>query len=217
MKPKLILCLALILSGYCHAAINYPQALTNGRDVVIKFLGADWKPKNFLGFLGVSRVDDVTVCRPYQSYAVGLTNLAAGRLLADAKPSVGYWDYPLLCGSNFVGLASVKVDEETGAALKCVALYQAHYDEGIVTALRIAEQLPQTKKQNYEVRALEMPWIFFRAVWLHGRSDDIILPLPDHWERWKAYQPCSESEIVKILQPIAKKKLRKKMMPGMVD
>jgi hypothetical protein len=216
MKPKLFLCLALVLSGYCRAAIVYSQAPANGQQIVIKYLTGDFKPKGPLDFLGVSRVEDLTICSPYQSYAVGLTNLAAGRLLSDAKPSADYWIYPLLCGSNVVGLASVKVDEKTGTALKCVALDQARRAEGIVTALRIAEQLPQTKNQSYEVRALEMPWILFRAVWLHSKTDDIIIPLPDHWERWKAYQPCSESEMVKILRPIAEKELKVEMMPGMV-
>lgn len=215
MRTRFLLCLALVLSGFCQAAIVYPKAPDNGQQVVIKYLTADQKPKKFLDFLGVSRIDDLTICSPYENYAVGLTNLAAGKLLSDARPSAAYWIYPLLSGSNAVGLAWVKVDEETGRAWKLVELDQAHRAEGIVTALRVAEQLPQTKKENYEVRALEMPWLFFRAVWLHGRSDDIIIPLPDNWGRWKAYQPCSESEIMKILQPIAEQKL--KQPPGMPD
>jgi hypothetical protein len=52
-----------------------------------------------------------------------------------------------------------------------------------------------------------MPWILFRAVWLHGKSDDIIIPLGATFGRWNAMQPYSESEMLKLLQPDAKKKL----------
>ena len=34
MKPKIILGLALVLSGNCHAAIVYPKAPDGGRQIV---------------------------------------------------------------------------------------------------------------------------------------------------------------------------------------
>jgi len=62
---------------------------------------------------------------------------------------------------------------------------------------------------------LDMPWLLFSAFWLHGKSDDIIIPLPDRWGRWNGYQAYSESEMVKRLKPEAKKKLKEPR--GMVD
>jgi hypothetical protein len=53
-----------------------------------------------------------------------------------------------------------------------------------------------------------MPWILFHAVWLHGKSDDIIIPLSDTWGRWNGYQPYSESQMIELLKPEAKKNLQ---------
>ena len=46
-----------------------------------------------------------------------------------------------------------------------------------------------------------------------GKSDDILIPLPPTGGRWNACQPYSESEMIKLLQPEAEKKL--KMPSGM--
>jgi hypothetical protein len=39
-KPKLVLCLALVLSGICNAAIIYPKAPEGGRQLVIEDAGS---------------------------------------------------------------------------------------------------------------------------------------------------------------------------------
>jgi hypothetical protein len=80
MNSKLILCLALVLSGHCFAAIVYPQAPDGGRQMVVKYLDPQ-----FLKFLKVSRVEDLTIANPHRWYGVGLTNLASGRLLSAAE------------------------------------------------------------------------------------------------------------------------------------
>jgi hypothetical protein len=123
--------------------------------------------------------------------------------------------YLLIHGTNAVGVAFLTADEKTGKSLKCVELAGTGFSNGRLEALLIAEQLPQVKKQDYELRSLDMPWLLFSAVWLHGKSNDIIVPLPDHWKRWNRDQPYSEGEIIKILKPEAQRKL--KFPPGMVD
>ena len=206
MKPKLLLCLALVLSGNSYGAIVYPKAPDGGQQMVSKNL----VPK----FLGVSRIEDLTIANPYENYYVGLTNLASGEFLSATKNN-GYWTYPLMHGTNTVGEAGLSADEKTGKALKFHSLQKSPFADGTLKALRMAEQLPQIKKQDYEIRRFDIPWMLFVAVWLHGKSDDIIIPLPPTFGRWNAYQPYSESEIIKLLKPEAKKKL--KQPAGMVD
>jgi hypothetical protein len=214
MNPKLLLCLALVLSSHCFAAIIYPQAPDGGRQMVYAF--ASNSLQHVPSFLGRMRIDDLTIADPFQSCTVDASNLIAGKLVAVAKPgSAGGWQYLLVHGTNGVGIAYLKADAKSGKALKCVELDPVRVSSGILEAMRIAEQLPQVKNQDYELRSLKMPWYFFRAIWLHGKSDDIFIPLPDNWNRWKAYQPCSESEIIKILKPIAQDK--EKMPPGLPD
>jgi hypothetical protein len=203
MNPKFLLGLAFVLSGNCFAAIIYPQAPDGGRQLVYHM--ASTTLQQVPGFFGGLRVEDLTIAEPYQSYYVVSSNLVAGKLVAATKSGYGGgWQYLLTHATNDVGMAYLKADEKTGKALICTGIGPYH---GRLEALRIAEQLPQVKERDYELRSLDLPWFFFRAVWLHGKADDIFIPLPDNWNRWKAYQPCSESEMIKILKPIEQKEL----------
>jgi hypothetical protein len=212
MKPKLLLCLALVLSGHCRAAITYPKAPDGGRQIVYKYAGELLKsdPR----FLGGFRIEELTIADPYPDYGVGLTNLASGQLLSAAK-SGGGWTYLFMHGTSAVGAGGLIADEKTGKALKANGLYETDFSNETLEALRMAEQLPQIKKQDYEVRRLDCASILFVAVWLHGKSDDIIIPLGATFGRWNALQPYSESQMIKLLKPEAKKKLRES--PGMGD
>jgi len=215
VKLKALLCLALVLSGLpgriCDAAIIYPKAPDGGRQIVCEKVSRILQafPRAFKGL----RIEDLTVADPYQSYSVDLMDLASGRLLSATK--AGGRQYLLVHGTNAFGVAYLTVDEKTGKAMKCTGVSESGFSEGRLEALRMAEQLPQVKKQDYELRALDMPWIAFAAVWLHGNSDDIIIPLPPTFGRWDAYQPYSESQIMKLLKPEAMKKLKEPH--GMVD
>jgi len=209
MKPKLILCLALVLSGNCYAAIVYPKAPDGGRQIVYQFAGELLKsdPR----FLGGFHIEELTIADPYENYSVGLADLVKGKFLS-ATISNGYWTYLLMHGTNAIGYAGLVADGKNGKALKANGLYQTDYSN---KALRTAEQLPQIKKSNYELRYLEIAPILFRAVWLLGKSDDIIIPLGVTFGRWNALQPYSESQMIKLLKPEAKKKLKEP--PGMFD
>jgi hypothetical protein len=201
------------MGGRCNAAIVYPKAPDGGRQIVYKYLEADSKPHNFLDFLGVSRIEDLTISEPYGDYGVDtLTNLASGKLLSTAK--LYGWYYFLMNGTNAVGAMSLHPDIKSGKTLKFGELTRGLVLE-TTEALRKAEELPQVKKHDYELRSLNNPSILFRAVWLHGESDDIIIPLPPTWGRWNAYQPYSESQMVKLLRPEVEKKLKEPA--GMVD
>jgi hypothetical protein len=164
MKPKLILCLALVLCGNCHAAIVDSLA-TNAQRQILS-----------------TNIDLKTRC-----YEVSPTNLASGVFLSKAQ-----------------GLGELSGDA---------------FDSKIPEALQIAEQLPQVKKQDYEPRLLDCSPLLFVAVWLHGKSDDIIIPLPPTFGRWNAMQPYSESQMIKLLKPEANKKLKmiKESPPGVGD
>ena len=159
-NPKLLLCLALVLSGvFCwhngDAAIVYSLESDGVREIVSTNI--DLKSAGHV-------------------YGIALTNLASGQFLSATKT----WGY-------FSGDA---------------------FDTKIVEALQKAEQLPQVKNQDYEPRLMSITPILFVGVWLHGKSDDIIIPLPNTFGRWNAYQPYSESQLIQLLKREAKKKLQ---------
>jgi hypothetical protein len=211
--------MSLVFGGFltgtavdCYAAIIYPKAPAGGAGMVEKMAGGAIRsdPPFFKGL----HIEDLTVAAPCQSYSVGLTDLISGKLVSVAKTGVGGgWQYPLLHGTRAVGLAWLTADGKTGNALKCYELGGSA--DGKMEALRVAEQLPQVKKQDYEIRSLDRPWFLFVAVWLHGKTDDIIIPLPDRWGRWNGCQPYSPNQIIELLKPEAEKKL--KQLPGTVD
>jgi hypothetical protein len=205
MNSKLLLCLALVLSGNSHAAIIYPKAPEGGRQIVQEHVGQIRQAQP--GTLGGLRMEDMTMAEPHRWYGVGAKDLASGQLLSAAMSRS--WRYILIHGTNTVGVASVfDADAKTGNALKFGALYETCFAKETLEALREAEKLPQIKKQDYEVRFLDAISVYFVAVWLHGESDDIIIPLPNTFGRWNAYQPYSESQMIKLLKPEAKKVLK---------
>ena len=203
MNAQIILFLVLALGGNCRAAIIYPQAPEGGRQVA--YANATDVLRSAPRFLGGYRIDELSMAEPYREYFVGLTNLAAGHLLSEAQ-SRGSWMYLLVHGTNAVGAAGLLADETTGKVLKANGLYQSDSSNETLEALRKAEMLPQTKKQNYEFRRLDIPALSFVAIWLHGKSDELIIPLPPTYERpLTAYQPYSEDQIIKVLEPEAKR------------
>jgi hypothetical protein len=196
MKPKLILCLALVLSGNCYAAIIYPKAPDGGRQIVIENVGQilHAHPDTF----GSLRMEDLTIAEPHREYYVtNLVNLTSGRLLSAATSRS--WRYLLVRGTNNAVGAATLIDDGKNA-WKFNDLQQPFFPDAILEAVRRAEQLPQIKKQDYELRYLSIAALNFVAVWLHAKSDDIIIPLPPTFGRFNDYQPYSESQIVKVLK-----------------
>lgn len=215
MKPACSLCLALILSGvagyHCPAAIVYPKAPEGGRQIVSE--GMKTLSRSISRYLEGHPVEDLTIADPLRDYSVELTNVASGRLLRAAKP--GAWRYPLMHGTNAVAAAELTADNENGQALRFAGLDTSDFSRKTLEALQIAERLPEVEKQDYEVRRMICPPILFVAVWLHGRSNDIIIPLPDTFGRWKAYQPYSDDQMIRLLKPESLKKLKE--LAGTLD
>ncbi len=206
MNPKLLLYFAVVLSGglNCPAAIIYPKAPDGGQQVIREaFKGLS---RSVSRYLGGFQIEDLTIAHPFQDYSVGLTNLVSGQLLPPAR--AGTWRYLLMHGTNAVGAAELRADPTNGTALKFAGLDTTDFSRETLEAIRRAESLPQIQKQDYELRRLDCPSILFVAVWLHRNSDDILIPLPTTGNRWNAYQPYSERQLIELLQPEAEKRLK---------
>jgi hypothetical protein len=202
MKPKIILCLALVLSGLldlnCGAAIIFPKAPEGGQQIAHE--GVAWILQTNPSFLGGARIEELTIADPHQNYNANPQDVTSGKLLSSAKPAPGRWRYFVMCGTNAVGVVALRANEKAGKALKFVELDPPARAAKLQIAQRKAEELPQVKKQDYEFRFLNLAPISFFAVWFHGKSDDIIIPLPPTWGKWNAYQPYSESQITGLLK-----------------
>jgi hypothetical protein len=190
MKPKLILGLALVLSGYCQAAIIFPKAPDGGKQVAAKYLD----PKVLKG-LRIKNYENLTIGEPMTFCSCG--DLVSGKFLPTGQP--WSWQYPLMDGTNAVGYVELNADNTFSSS------GTSPFDNEVLEATRMAEDLPQVKKQDYELRCLDGEPFSFFAVWLHGKTNDIIIPLPPTYNRMNAYQPYSENQIIEILAPEAKR------------
>jgi hypothetical protein len=194
-----------VFGSNCSAAIIFPKAPAGGEGVIREaFKGLS---RSISRYLGGYQIEELTIAAPFRNYSVGLTNLASGQLLPAAQP--GNWRYLLMHGTNAVGAAELMTEQTNGTVMKFAGLDTSDFPRETLEAMRRAEQLPQIKAQDFELRRLDCPSVLFVAVWLHGKSDDIIIPLPPTGGRWNAYQPYSESEMIKLLQPEAEKKLER--------
>ena len=206
MKPKLILCLALVLSGHCHAAIVYPKAPEGGTQIVEKYLD----PK-LLNGLRITNVENLIIANPLAEYGGGI--LVTGKFLSTAQLSI--WRYLLMDGTNAVVEMALNADKSR--YLKYCWKGKTDKDNNALKAIRVAEQLPQINQHDYELRYLDM-MPYAPAIWLHSESDDIIIPLTDYWSHWKALQPYSESEMIKLLKPVEDERIKMwKKYPGLPD
>jgi hypothetical protein len=181
----------------CKAGITYPKAPEGGRDIV--YANVDVLIKGQPGLLKGLRIDELTIAEPHRGYVVGLNDLASGHLLSAAKPWC--WRYLLILGNTAVGDVLLNIGKD-GKPPDFNSLEVPFFPNATLEALRIAEKLPQIKKQDYEVRYLDIMHVCL-AIWLHGKTDDIIIPLSS------PYKPYTEAEIIKLLQ---KEALREQKM-----
>ena len=208
MKSKLLFCLTLVLSDLpghnCQAAITFPKAPEGGRQIVYE--RADQHLRAFPHFFGELKIEALTITDAHQIYSAVPQDVTSGKLLSAAR--LTGWRYLLTHGTNAVGEAWLYASPEAGGALKFNSLFGDRFAQPTLVALRQAKELPPVKKQDYELRYLNMPSLSFSAVWLHGVSDDIIIPLPPASGVWYAYHPYSQSQIIKLLKPQAEKWLK---------
>jgi hypothetical protein len=178
----------------CNAGVTYPKAPEGGQQIVHDNVGSILRAQP--GFFGGLHIEDLTIADPYLSYGVDLNDLASGHLLSAANPWC--WRYLLIKGNSAVGDVLLNIEKD-GKPPDFNSVEQPFSPNAPLEALRIAEKLPQIKKQDYELRYLDIIH-HYMAIWLHGKSDDIIIPIPLTFAPLKAYQPYSEAEIIKLLQ-----------------
>ena len=210
MNSKLLVNLAVLFFGglmgtVANAAIIYPREPEGGRQMVMRF-AAEFVGRNLPPFKRISSTNDLTLAPPLQAFAAG--NLAQGKLLIGATSGGNGWQawkYIFMRGTNIVGDAWLEADEKTGRAIKCTSIGESGFNVEIETTLNEAAQMPEVQLHDYEARLLDDHLVSFFAVWLHGKTNDIIIPLAPTYNRMHAYLPYSERQIIEILEPEAKR------------
>ncbi len=192
VKLKFILLPALFLSACCNAGLIYVDAPKEDQEIVYNYVRKILQPDT--AFSNNLHTADFRIAAPFREYFVEPGDVAAGRLLSATKS--GAWQFLVFRGTNVIGIAYCMFDPKSGKPVPCVEFGTIAYPmEPVITA----EQLPQIKQQDYEVRLFGAS--FFHGLWLHAKSNDIFIPADDGFGKLQAFRPYSGVQLINILQP----------------
>jgi hypothetical protein len=205
MNYKPILYLAFILGGHCQGGIIFPKAAEECQPVAYQETLSFYRaapaffPKDF-------QTNGLQVAWGHHCYSSDYKDVLSGKMLTKEETSPG-WEYFMMRGTNMVG--------RTGGALDATnhwewggSIFRGPAGNGkpdpILVGWQVSEKLPQVQIKDYEFRYL---WVGVdrnvELIWLHGLNDDILIPIEPVYpgDQWKAYQPYSESELVRLFKP----------------
>jgi hypothetical protein len=138
---------------------------------------------------------------PHPQYTVTLDDLAQGKLLSAAVETG--WSYPLFAGDQPVGEVEIGPVSGKKEALAFKALHDSPFSKAATDALQNAARLDVVANEDYELRFLKIPPVYFAGLWLHGPSDDFLVPLREPPGRLEPNTLYPEKEVVAVLQPLA--------------
>jgi hypothetical protein len=150
--------------------------------------------------------EEVAHSEPHPVYVATLDDLASGKLLDAAKQTS--WRYLLVHSDAAVGEAELGARRRgakgaksaKGSELEFLGLTHGPFTGATVDALHAAERLPQIAKADYEMRLLKVPAVYLVALWLHGKAEDILIPMgqpPGGLKKNKAY---TEAGVIRALR-----------------
>lgn len=143
--------------------------------------------------------ENITISHPHRWYAVHMADAVSGNLLSRATSEC--WRYILAHGATACGLVTlIEAGGKSGGKPSIGALYQTCLTDETLKALGEAGNLAKVKAQDYDVRLISDLTNAFHAVWLHAKSDEIIIPLPPTYGRVTPYKPYTESELCEIFR-----------------
>ena len=145
-------------------------------------------------------LEDHEASTPHPVYTIDRKDILAGKLLS-AATQVG-WRVLILSNDEAVGAGTVAMDESGG--LTFGTLNQGPLVSRTVGSISASEGSKAVASDDYELRYLEIRSLYFAAIWLHGTSGDIIIPLEDNDAAGvPAFSEQSEETILKMLQDAA--------------
>lgn len=178
MKPKPLLCLALVLGGglsvsSCHSAIIYPTPPKAAKQSATQNVASLIHGFNGFGFNGVTNMAELTVTDTHRVYIAENPDVISGRLLSAAKPVTG-WDYFIIQGTNAVGTVFLQPDKTNGTTLHLSSVLPPNPE--IADALRTAEQLPHNKVNQAALETMLVEqFVMLSAVQWESFLNDLIV------------------------------------------
>jgi hypothetical protein len=140
---------------------------------------------------------------PHDVYTVRLRDLAEGTSL-DAATVVGR-RFLVMEGDRPIAAAEL-ADQETGTGFQ---LNEGPYVEATADAIEHAESDPDLAGDDYEVRLLRIPAVYFTGLWLRSEQPDadVVIPLDPAPAPLEGGRKYGASEILSALGELARARL----------
>jgi hypothetical protein len=118
----------------------------------------------------------LALAQPHQIFSLGLADLVAGKGLGAAKPTG--WRYLVQSGENALASAETAVTP-AGPEHVFSAFNSGRSVASTAEGIRVAQALPQVNQDSFELRLLQVPGLYFTALWVHGAQgiNDVLIPL----------------------------------------
>lgn len=191
----------------CCAAILFPAGPEGGQKVVLADVAQTVKSSP--GVFHAAKAEELVITNAYKCYSVNMDGVLSGKLLSTATPAC--WSYFIMRGNETIGFAGLCGDGTNANVRLSFASGPAPLSVGLQKAANLA------RLEDYEFRYLDGFPIFFSGIWLHGKTNDIILPLPPSHEAIQAYQPYPEDVILKYLSREIEELKKRKHVKGVTD
>lgn len=176
------------------------SAPSEGEEMVSRKVGLLIRhPTGGASILGEVGTDNILISAPHATYFCGLQDVADGYLLEKAEQTG--WRYLLFEGETV--FAAAEVDQATDTK----ELSFSNFSTGTqvtntISALRMAEKLPEVSSRDYEVRFLRVPSLHVAAIWLKGTDNILIALTTTHG--LQLLEKYAEEEFLKLLQEPAR-------------
>jgi hypothetical protein len=108
-----------------------------------------------------------------QKFSIALSDIGTSDYLSKAHPSG--WQY--LISDSGLPIATADLNSDPSGGAKAGAITSGELPDRVQEATALADSLYKNTPEVYEARILEIPGLYFVALWLHADTDDKFFPI----------------------------------------
>ncbi|HEY0426623.1 MAG TPA: hypothetical protein VGC76_02340 [Pyrinomonadaceae bacterium] len=146
--------------------------------------------------------ESAELAAPLEVYTLNLPDVIDKNL--ENSKSTG-WRYTILRENEPV--AAAEVNASNGEDVRFSHFNSGPFVEQLVRTLIRAENLEIVADEDYEARVLKIPALYVMALWLHGESDDFLIPMRPTSEKLDAGKSYLPEELFERLTSDARARL----------
>jgi len=181
--------------------LRLPDPPERGEAIIREALSSAARQPTAAALVAEAGPQNLTTAAPHEVYFVGLRDLARGRLLAVARPRG--WRYIVLKDDRPLTAAELKGG---GESVSFSNFNRGPFVASTVEGVGRAEALEVVREEDFELRVLEVPGLYFVALWLHG-ARQLIIPLPPTPEPFEPFGVYEEGAVIESLRGAAERRL----------